>query len=281
MKIKFGDRLLIAFSGLLILLAGVGLFVFGTGIFPFRLDVSEVNGPFELWQRAVMVAVSLALTALGIYGVWALFRRDGEKGFIIQHTEFGDMSISMNAMESMVKKCVDSHQELAVNTTRIHRSREGVVVDMKITLAGGVNIPLTVNALQKQIKQYITSCSGVDVREVRVMVETGGESRRARRAQEAPAPEPQPSGEAPGASKPEESFPHRLFSHTGEPECHMPQAHAEGGPELPAQEPEPAPADARPVVPEGETVETEARPEPDGPAEAEPAQTLQKEEETL
>ena len=37
---------------------------------------------------------------------------------------------------------------------------------------GGVNIPLTVNALQKQIKQYITSCSGVDVHKVRVMVET-------------------------------------------------------------------------------------------------------------
>jgi hypothetical protein len=43
---------------------------------------------------------------------------------------------------------------------------------MRISLASGVNIPLAVSALQKQIKQYITSCSGVDVREVRVMVET-------------------------------------------------------------------------------------------------------------
>ena len=47
-------------------------------------------------------------------------------------------------------------------------------MDIKITLLSGVNIPLTVNALQKQIKQYITSCSGVDVHKVRVMVETDG-----------------------------------------------------------------------------------------------------------
>ena len=72
----------------------------------------------------------------------------------------------------MVQKCVDAHNELTVNQTRIEHVRDGVCVDVKITLAGGVNIPLTVNALQKQIKQYITSCSGVDVQEVRVMVET-------------------------------------------------------------------------------------------------------------
>ena len=72
----------------------------------------------------------------------------------------------------MVQKCVASHQELTVNATHIQHAREGIVVDIKITLPGGVNIPLTVNALQKQIKQYITSCSGVDVHKVRVMVET-------------------------------------------------------------------------------------------------------------
>ena len=48
-------------------------------------------------------------------------------------------------------------------------------MDIRISLANVVNIPLTVNALQKQIKHYITSCSGVDVKEVRVMVETGNQ----------------------------------------------------------------------------------------------------------
>ena len=172
MRLKVWDRIFSAFSGLLILVIGVGLFVFGAGIFPFRLDLSFLDQTFVFWQRAVMVVSAIALCLLGLRGFAMMFRSNKERGFIMQHTEYGDLSISMTAMENMVKKCVDTHDELKVNTTRILNARDGVIVSMRISLASGVNIPLAVSALQKQIKQYITSCSGVDVKEVRVMVET-------------------------------------------------------------------------------------------------------------
>ena len=172
MRFTVWDRIIAAVSGLLLLVFGVGLFVFGAGVFPFRLDVSFLDRSFELWQRAVMVAAALLLSILGIHGITMLFRNGRDHGFIAQHTEYGDLSISMSAMENMVKKCVATHDELKVNSTRILHARDGVIVSMRISLASGVNIPLTVSALQKQIKQYITSCSGVDVKEVRVMVET-------------------------------------------------------------------------------------------------------------
>ncbi|HNW86811.1 MAG TPA: alkaline shock response membrane anchor protein AmaP [Candidatus Limiplasma sp.] len=172
MRFKALDRMISAISGLIILAFGIGLFVFGTGIFPFRLDVSFLDRSFALWQRAVMVAAALALCFFGLRGITLLFRSSKEKGFILQHTEYGDLSISMSAMENMVKKCVDPHEDLKVSGTRIHHARDGVIISLRIALANGVNIPITVSALQKQIKQYITSCSGVDVKEVRVMVET-------------------------------------------------------------------------------------------------------------
>lgn len=222
MKIKFGERLLVALCGLLVMLISIGIFVFGIGVFPFKLDLSTLDEPLQLWQRAVIVAVSLLLFTLGLHSICVLFRRSREKGFIIQHTELGDMSISMNALENMVKKCVDSHHELTVNSARIHRTREGILVDIKITLSSGVNIPLTVNALQKQIKQYITSCSGVDVQGVRVMVETN--TARLLENHETPemsVDEPAaPTGQEPvieTAKTNHESFVHRIFNHTEEP----------------------------------------------------------------
>ena len=172
MRFTVWDRIIAAVSGLLLLVFGVGLFVFGAGVIPFRLDISFLDWSFELWQRAVMVVVSLVIVFFGLRGLALLFRSSKEKGFILQHTEYGDLSISMSAMENMVKKCVDTHEELRVASTRIHHAREGVIVNLRIALASGVNIPIAVSALQKQIKQYITSCSGVDVKEVRVMVET-------------------------------------------------------------------------------------------------------------
>ena len=177
MRIKFIDRLLAAISGLVLVCGSLCLVGVGVDYFFARTLISDVSGKLlsgnlSLLQRLSMLGVALVLLGLGIHGLSLLFRRRKDKGFVMQHTEMGDMSISMHAMESMVKRCIDTHEELKVTHTRIHRVKDGVAVDIRVSLANGVNIPLTVNALQKQIKHYITSCSGVDVKAVRVMVET-------------------------------------------------------------------------------------------------------------
>lgn len=169
MKLRIRDRILSAVMGLLIAAAGVGLLLETFDLFKIQTLLEAFSDKI---QRAIMIGLGVLLVIIGLCGVALLFRKRKDKGVVVQHTEYGDMSISMKAMENMVKKCVDAHPELHVNQTKIYHSRGGICVDIKITLLNGVNIPLTVNALQKQIKQYITSCSGVDVEEVRVMVET-------------------------------------------------------------------------------------------------------------
>ena len=239
MKMTVWDRILSAISGALITAAGLCLLDIGLGT--SLLGAPWVNTFSVWWQRAVVIVVALLLIALGVHGIVLLFRRRHEKGFIIQHSEYGDMSISMNALESMVQKCVASHQELKVNATRIQHAREGIVVDIKITLLSGVNIPLTVNALQKQIKQYITSCSGVDVHKVRVMVETDGHAAFETDAQPA-------SGAPDSPAPPADSVDEPIFRHVedaasyavsaGEtPESGLEEA-VEQEPETPAENPE-------------------------------------------
>ena len=240
MKMTVWDRILSAISGALITAAGLCLLDIGLGT--SLLGVPWVSSFAVWWQRAVVIVVALLLIALGVHGIVLLFRRRHEKGFIIQHSEYGDMSISMNALESMVHKCVDSHQELKVNATRIQHAHEGIVVDIKITLLSGVNIPLTVNALQKQIKQYITSCSGVDVHKVRVMVETDGHA--------AFDTDAQPASGTPDSIvvPPAESVDEPIFRHvedaasyavsTAEPHVQEAEAEPDAETETPAESPE-------------------------------------------
>ena len=85
------------------------------------------------------------------------------------------MSISLKAMEALTHQCVDSHPEMKLNAMRIEPEKDGVTVKVHITLASGVSIPLAVGALQKQIRTYLTSCSGVDVKEVCVQVDTSAD----------------------------------------------------------------------------------------------------------
>ncbi len=171
MRFKFIDRMLAAVSGLLIVALGLAAIVVGAGLFP-EVDFGILSGPFVLWQKIAIIGGGVILVLLGIHGLHMLFRRRYGKNFIVQRTDMGDMSIAISALHNMVNKCVEQHQEICIKKIDINRVRGGIIVDLKILLANGINIPLTVNVLQKQIKQYITSCSGIDVHEVRVQIGT-------------------------------------------------------------------------------------------------------------
>lgn len=173
MRVKLWNRFIVALTGLLLLAAGILLALCSVGFTPNWLDMSWLEGKLTAtWQRIATGGCGVLLCLLGLHNVWLLFQRKNNKGFIMQRTDFGDMSISMKALEAMVHKCVGQHRELEVKSTKIFRVKNGIIVQIRILLEAGVNIPLTVSALQKQIKQYIISCSGVEVYEVQVLVET-------------------------------------------------------------------------------------------------------------
>lgn len=172
MKVRFWDRLLSALAGLLLFATGLVFFLWAfKGIPADWLNSLTVK---EIGRLPIFVALGLGavMVLLGIHSLSLLFRRRGKKGFVVQKTEHGELSISIHAMENLVLKCIDKHEELTVVSNHIENTRDGVVVDLRIGLANGVSIPLVVSTLQKQIKQYITSCSGIDVKEVKVEVET-------------------------------------------------------------------------------------------------------------
>ena len=237
MRNKFWNRALVALSGLLIFAAGVLLFLVSfLSLFSISLslggtELSQLLNGLAVWQKILLMLGGAAAAALGLHDLSIPFPSRRERGFIMQHTELGDMSISMNALETMVRRCVDQHKELTVKSTRISRVKSGIVVEIRIVLAAGVNIPLTVNALQKQVKQYIMSCSGVEVYEVKVLVETGVPNGKGRRGQELVL-EPQPAAQPVKAEAVEEP------AEVSEPETA----------EEPAQEPEAAAEEEAPAA---------------------------------
>lgn len=176
MKIRIADRVLVALAGL-VLLTVCGAVLAQVFFDAKIIDTAGVLGaaftPEEGKLPMIVIGVAAACLLVGIYCVCMLFRhRRGKKGFVMQQTENGELAIAIKAMEGLVHKCVECHPELKLVNTHLEPSKDGVTVDLRIALASGVSIPLAVGALQKQIRQYITACSGVDVKEVRVQVDT-------------------------------------------------------------------------------------------------------------
>ena len=173
MKIRILDRILVALAGLL-MLAGVAAaaaqLIFGKDVIGYIARV-VTNDQNKIW----LIIALILFAVLGIYCIMVLFRHHGRRDkFVMQKTENGELSISLKAMESMVQKCLDPHKELTVQGVRLENQKGGLLIRIRGTVAGGVSIPLTVDALQQQIKQYVTACSGVEVKDIRVLVESSG-----------------------------------------------------------------------------------------------------------
>ena len=169
MKIRVLDRILVFLAGIVLLCTGAGVIAERF----FDVPVFDTLADMLFDSLTVVIVAVCVLVLLGVYCVCMMFRRyKGKRGFVVQRTEGGELSISIKAIENLVQKCIDKHEELHVMSTGLENSRDGLVIKLRIGLASGVSIPLVVSALQKQIKQYVTACSGVDVREVKVQVET-------------------------------------------------------------------------------------------------------------
>ncbi|MBR1584363.1 MAG: alkaline shock response membrane anchor protein AmaP [Clostridia bacterium] len=169
MKIRFWDRLILFFGALLAVVVGVFLVIGG-------LQFTGVLGEaLPLGTRIGCIASGVLLAAFGVY-LFAFPRSyaSGRHDFIVQQTDNGELRIAVKAIENLVQKCVDMHEEIRLDAMKIRNAREGVTVDLSISLANNISIPLAVASLQKQIKQYLVASSGIEVKEVRVSVETAG-----------------------------------------------------------------------------------------------------------
>ena len=263
MKIRIADRILVALAGLILLLLAVclldqTLLPMGVTAWLQQLTTPVSAQPSHALYITAVIACVAVLVLLGLYCLGMLFRhqKKSKRGFVMQQTECGELSISVRAIEGLVQKCVDRHDEIHVMSTALDTTRDGLVIRLRIGLAGGVNIPLAVAALQKQIKQYVTSCSGVDVKEVKVQVETSSKGKDSpftvADLPEKVEPLPVVEDTSPvltaaaireeAAEEPRRPLHQRLFRRAEEP-ANMPQ------PPVPAPVEEPAPA-AEPEQPD-------------------------------
>lgn len=167
MKFRISDRFLLFLGGVLAILSGAALIVAGLQF----LGVFAESIP--LGARVGIIVWGVLLIALGVYLITFPRRyAAGRKEFVVQRTDNGELRIAVKAIQSLVQKCIDLHEEIQLKSMQIINSREGVVVDLNVSLANNISIPLAVASLQKQIKQYLAASSGIEVKEVRVSVES-------------------------------------------------------------------------------------------------------------
>lgn len=160
MKKKIIDRIIMVISGLFCMGgAGAAVYAMVTKMLPENMTIA-------------IVCVAAAMLIVGAVSVVLAFMGIKDPKFVKQRAENGDLDIAVSAIDELVRKCVATHDEIVLTNTTITNSREGLSIGLQLSLGSGVSIPLAVAALQKQMKQYITTSTGLDVKDVCVQVDT-------------------------------------------------------------------------------------------------------------
>ena len=260
MKLRLIDRLLAALAGVVLVAVAVPpLFdtVFGTNMLDGLSRIAHAGGAGNV---LLMLVLGLLPAAVGGLCIHLALRRNRGKGFVVQTGELGEVSISIRALESLVNRCVEKHDELTVTSTLLENTRDGLVIRLSANTTSGVNIPKAVGMLQKQIRRYVATCSGVDVYEVKVQVDDTAAKGNASAfavpdVLENPEPLPREEeakpAEAETEQKEEKCLHQRLFGDMEEPAI------------VPVP---PVEAPAEDVLVQEEALVTEAEPEAEAPA---------------
>lgn len=164
MKLSFRTRVSLAGGALIVALIGIGM---------------AAAGLFGLIDLRPTLTLRLALLGMGIflllYAAFVLFLprrvKKTQESFMVQQTAGGELRISMKAIESIVRKCVENAQDVKLSELNVDHARGTVRIDLRVAMPGNVSIPLAAENLQKQIKKQIQSAAGIDATEVRVSVE--------------------------------------------------------------------------------------------------------------
>ena len=254
-KFRFWHRMILIAGALLVILLGLGVALPLLPFFPEEYKLAQLLAIKPEKYAYFGVAVLNVLYGLYLFTIphKFTFRR---KDFVVQQTENGELRIAVVAIKNLVQKCVDMHEEVQVSSMRINNARGGITVGLNISLANNVIIPLAVSSLQKQIKQYLLASSGIEVKEVKVAVETAKEA-----ANNSPylVTESEPEQEDTAAREKKQPIHQRLFKRDAEPAT-MPAAQPQAEEEPVAEEAAPqqeAPAQEEAPVQEEPTENAE------------------------
>jgi uncharacterized alkaline shock family protein YloU len=130
------------------------------------------------WAIGVLAGLSLIVSLRFIYFG---FRKDRPTQTLIHETDMGEVRISLGAVENLVTKVARGLKGVRDVRATVYTVGDGLGVRIRGVVSPEVNVPDTARLIQQAVTDYTRNVVGVDVNEVKVMVQNiTNESKRGR-----------------------------------------------------------------------------------------------------
>ncbi len=159
-----------------IILVFLGLLFIGSALFLVVVNYNLLPGlsvALPVWAgETVLLAAGSALLLVALI-LLAFGLRSAKKvgNAVLKGSEFGEVLISITAIENMVLRVVQQTQGIKDVSRQVGYTTDGLVVKIRIRVMPDVSLPGLINELQSKTKEYLEEITGIVVHEVKVMVE--------------------------------------------------------------------------------------------------------------
>ncbi|MDR0840949.1 MAG: alkaline shock response membrane anchor protein AmaP [Christensenellaceae bacterium] len=166
--------LLLAFAGVLACFA-LGLFLFPAAAVLLEMveqQLGALNFQIILGAAALLVVLIALRLFVGFYGK----RRDAKPrtapvtAATIATTDFGVTEISLAAIDAMVQRHCRANNKIRETESVIAGKEGGIHIGLKLVLLNDANVPDTTAELQKSLKEYIESLTGILVHDISILI---------------------------------------------------------------------------------------------------------------
>jgi uncharacterized alkaline shock family protein YloU len=125
--------------------------------------------PQERWIVGVLAG------AVALLGLWVLVASFGPRGpdqILIHSTSAGEVFISLAAVEHMAGRVARQVRGVREVRPRVRAGSAGVAVTVEVAVQPEVSVPQVTAELQERVRRQIEEMIGLQVLEVRVLVES-------------------------------------------------------------------------------------------------------------
>jgi uncharacterized alkaline shock family protein YloU len=164
--------LALAFVSVLLMLAAPGW------VEPHRW-IEDLLGSFN--GRLVVLFVGAAFFAVSVRLIIFAFTRRGGGQPVIHETALGDVRISLDAVENLVRKVARGVKGVREIKAVVANGPSGLTADLRAVVSPEVSIPEVAEEIQSSVKQYVRRVVGAELYLVRIEVDNiSSEGRRSR-----------------------------------------------------------------------------------------------------
>jgi len=146
--------------------------------FPLEIVGTSLRASQGRW---LVGAISLLYLVISVRLIYLSFKRKYSGQTVLHETQMGEIRISLDAVENLVRKVARQVQGVREVRGNVKIQSNGLSVSLHAIVSPDISIPNVSSEIQSSVKSYVRNVVGVEVSNVSVYVENiTTEARRSR-----------------------------------------------------------------------------------------------------